>query len=615
MRFRILTITTFVLAAGLTAVAGERTIIRLKDFCSTELRTAGFTVADRMSVHIRAVGAAREKGARSGEGGLFAAGWIINADTRAVVWRMDTRNASGRTMERRVDERVTLERGSYEAYYAVPVFAHESWLMNFSINMDHREEGKRSEGDGLSGFFRQWFGTDLDKEWKKRCGAWQMELAVAEGEAGRISSFTPPRAPAHIVFQRTGLGEHERVREVFAVTREVTLTVYAIGEGLGDGELVDGGYIVNAATRERIWDMTMSSTRPAGGATKNRLARDEVRFAKGTYVLYYNTDDSHSPADWNDLPPADPLNWGITITARSAEDAAAVTRKGAEEFTNVIVRLVKPRDSESRSQGFTLTRDASVRVYAIGERSNARRFMADYATIVDARTRAKVWTMDVDRARYAGGASKNVFVDEVITLPRGSYVVTYVTDDSHSPGEWNTDPPHDVENYGVTVTGAGDDFSMSIVEKYVEKRDRNILAQIVRVGNDAKRVESFTLDRTTRVRIYALGEGQNRQMYDYGWIEDARTGSRVWEMTYGMTFHGGGHRKNRMVNTAFVLERGSYRLHYESDDSHSYNDWNVDQPEDPEFWGITVYRDEEVAPPAPPATPKPPKTPAPPGTP
>jgi hypothetical protein len=137
-----------------------------------------------------------------------------------------------------------------------------------------------------------------------------------------------------------------------------------------------------------------------------------------------------------------------------------------------------------------------------------------------------------------------------------------------------------------------------------------VLAQIVRVRADADASERFRLDRTTRVRVYAIGEGQNREMFDYGWIENAKTGAVVWEMTFSMTLHAGGGRKNRSVNTTVVLEKGDYILRYRSDDSHSYGDWNVDPPEDAMYWGITVYRDdlaEAVAPPAPPAPSPPPK--------
>ena len=265
--------------------------------------------------------------------------------------------------------------------------------------------------------------------------------------------------------------------------------------------------------------------------------------------------------------------------------------------------LVHPRNSDYLSQGFSLKKDARLRVYAIGERDNSRRSMADYGTIMDASTREKVWTMDVDRTSHAGGASKNQYIDEIITLPRGNYVVTYTTDDSHTYDDWNSDPPYDKEHYGITVMGVGEKWDPSIVSKYTEERDKNLIAQIIRPGDNVDASRPFTLDKATRLRVYAIGEGMGREMDDYGWIEDARTGTVVWEMTYRMTFHAGGDRKNRMVNTTILLDRGDYRLRYKSDDSHSFGDWNADPPDDQQYWGITLYRDSGLPRPAP-ATPR-----------
>ena len=92
-------------------------------------------------------------------------------------------------------------------------------------------------------------------------------------------------------------------------------------------------------------------------------------------------------------------------------------------------------------------------------------------------------------------------------------------------------------------------------------------------------------------------------MSDWGWISDKKTGATVWEMTYSMTNHAVGARKNRMVNTTVILDKGEYVLHYETDDSHAYSDWNSDPPEDPEYWGITLYP-EDGTPPIPPLPPK-----------
>jgi hypothetical protein len=328
--------------------------------------------------------------------------------------------------------------------------------------------------------------------------------------------------------------------------------------------------------------------------------------------VYFVTDDSHSCDDWNDEPPFDPSGWGITVSVRDPADGKQVKLVPYNEFQNVIMALTGIRNNEYRTEGFTLKAETRLRVYALGEQSNSRRQMADHAMIINAKTREKVWTMDVDRTVHAGGVSKNRMIDEIITLPQGSYIVVYTSDDSHAYGDWNMDPPKDKERYGVTIMGVGPQFQIGMVERYKEQRDKSIIAQIVRVGDDADLTERFTLDKTTRVRIYAVGEGQNREMYDYGWVEAARTGNVVWEMTYPMTFHAGGGRKNRMVNMSSMFEKGEYLLRYRSDDSHSSQEWNVDPPDDPQYWGITLYRDDAPAPPTKATRPEVPKTPVPP---
>jgi hypothetical protein len=79
-------------------------------------------------------------------------------------------------------------------------------------------------------------------------------------------------------------------------------------------------------------------------------------------------------------------------------------------------------------------------------------------------------------------------------------------------------------------------------------------------------------------------------MYDYGWIEEAASGRIVWEMTYRMTDAAGGAKKNRLFQGTLVLDPGKYAVHYRTDGSHSFNDWNAAPPADPEGWGIQVSR-------------------------
>jgi hypothetical protein len=37
------------------------------------------------------------------------------------------------------------------------------------------------------------------------------------------------------------------------------------------------------------------------------------------------------------------------------------------------------------------------------------------------------------------------------------------------------------------------------------------------------------------------------------------------------------------------LKAGKYIVHYQTDDSHAFGDWNADPPLDQTNWGITIY--------------------------
>lgn len=605
-----------IIALGLTvsaAPAGERLVISLRDMSTVELKSSGLELTQPISVHVRALGGGGEdtKGSRSDE--LFAYGWIINADTRDLVWKMSYGNTSRDRSEREFDGQVRLDRGSYEVYFAAPVFVYHTLFTHIKANVDHRDTplfgSPRSQSKGIWSSIKKWFTDDLQESWDKRSKAWGIDLFVEEPAASSVKPFDPPKQPANVLFRAVGLGDDAFVRQGFSVKDAMTIRVNAIGEGVDEDECSDYGWIVNAKDRSRVWDMDPRACRNAGGAEKNVQWTGTVSLQKGDYILYYITDDSHSAADWNAAPPYDPLNFGVTLTADSDKEKALFQLVPTQEIQNPIVALTKVHDNENRSEGFTLKQDATVRIYAFGERGWESRTMADYGYIVDAKKRTKVWTMEVDRTYHGGGASKNRYVDELLPLQKGSYIVYYSSDGSHSYGDWNAPPPFDPDHYGITVMGWGDRFTPAIAGKYVEERDKSIVAQIQRVGNDAEREERFRLGKTTRIRIYAIGEGQSREMTDYGWIEDAKTGNVLWEMTYAMTFHAGGARKNRMVNTIILLDKGEYTLHYKTDDSHAYGSWNLDPPEDQQYYGITLYRDEGgeslPVPPVPPKAPLP----------
>ena len=613
MKCRSLLVVSLLSAGCWMAPAGEKSFVSLKDMSKVELKYAGFELRAPATLHIIATGAGGSQGWSYKSDRMFAYGWILNADTREPVWEMTTHNTETEGRDRSFDGSITLPAGSYEVYFAACTFVRHTTFSHFDLNVDHRSKplfgsGAKSKNHFFS-WLTQWWNDDANQAWTKRSPAWGIELSADEHAGRYISSFTPPKIRPASVLSVTGLGDDSTVRRAFTLSAPAEIDIRAFGENASGDECADYSWIVDTHTRNRVWKMACHDAQEAGGARKNVLTVSKIRLNKGSYVLYCVTDDSHSAADWNAAPPYDPLNYGVSMEISDPRERSGFATAAYTEDRNVIASIEKVGNNASRSEGFVLTQETLVRVLAFGERSNNRRTMADFGTIIDAKTRARLWTMEPDRTSHAGGASKNRYIDETVTLPAGTYVVTYQTDDSHAYGDWNSDPPFDPDHYGIAVYGAGSDFTPAHVAKYEEEHDKSIIAQIVRVEDNANRSVQFSLDRTSRVRIYAIGEGQNRDMYDYGWIEDARTGTAVWEMTYGMTFHAGGGRKNRMLNSTIVLEKGNYVLRFKTDDSHAYNEWNVEPPDDREYYGTTLYRETaaSAAPsPPPPNRPQPP---------
>lgn len=116
-----------------------------------------------------------------------------------------------------------------------------------------------------------------------------------------------------------------------------------------------------------------------------------------------------------------------------------------------------------------------------------------------------------------------------------------------------------------------------------------VIAQIVRVLDNEDKSVAFSLKGSQQVRIFAVGEGQAGEMFDYGWIENADKGVPVWEMQESKTAHAGGAGKNRKIDLVITLPAGNYKLRYKSDDSHSFDHWNS-LPPDINFWGVAIYK-------------------------
>ena len=547
--------------------------IEIKDLRPDELRVLAFRVVRSTTTQLSAVG-----GQHKHSDQMFAYPWMLNAETRELVWSMADDpdvESSRKSYLGEVKKEFKLKPGTYELYF----FAGRPRVYGNNIQIDGASDLKEFLKDILGGGERY---SDRDL-------AEQMYVRLT-GDTGAFEKLSAPPGPPVAAVELAPAGGDEYRHQGFVLSKPVELNVYAAGEYSEWSEvMVDWGWIVNAANRERVWEMNRWNSEVGGGADKNRVARETINLPAGEYIAYYVTDDSHSYGNWNDIPPYDPEAWGLRIRAAKPADAGAIRAASVEFSEKPIIQMIGVCDNELLSKGFRLKSPADLHVYAIGEYDRFGDRMADYGWISDAKSGERVWAMDGDNTQFAGGAAKNRMFDGVITLDAGEYVVHYVTDGSHSHCSWNSSPPYDQANYGIAISLRGKTAQQGVATVFEPSAGPiGALAALTCVHDNERRSAKFTLEKVTRVKIHAVGEGNRDEMFDYGWIENSADGSIVWEMTYRKTMPAGGAEKNRMVDQTILLDKGTYVVYFVTDGSHSCNNWNDDPPDDPLPWGIVI---------------------------
>ncbi|RMH66090.1 MAG: hypothetical protein D6677_01040 [Calditrichaeota bacterium] len=558
--------------------AGNETCA-LRDMRDAQVKVAGFTLNSDQTVSIHAMGAGGDKETRriynfqQDPFNMFAYAWIIDAHTRQMVWRMTVDNTKRdwwNKWRRTFEGGVRLKKGEYELYLCAIRPDKVSGFLSFERILD------------------MVFGDD--DWWEEQLRKWYVEVRGVDAVLSEEAVKKYHRAwqnQAIVSLESIGDGNYEK--KGFSVTQDIDVDIYAIGEGW-QGEMFDYGWILDMHNRKKVWRMRERKTSHAGGAIKNRVARDRITLPAGDYMVYYRSDDNHSAEKWNTNPPYDPDFWGIMVRPADSSISREIVREMEMPEPEPLIQLIRMGDDDYREAGLIVKEKGAFRIHALGEGRDNK--MYDYGWISDAETGEEVWRMTYRETEHAGGSGKNRLFDGVITLPPGSYIVHYKTDDSHSYKEWNSTPPRNGKMWGITL------YPMNKNQK-AEKADVAsltpdvIIAELTRARNDEHLRKRFSIDKRTVVRIVALGEGDWDEMYDYGWIEDNSTHRKVWRMRYRNTDRAGGASKNRKTDTIITLEPGSYTVHYVTDDSHSFNNWNATPPDQPYMWGITIYKIED----------------------
>lgn len=552
-------------------ISGAETLIDLNDFDGHEVYSAGFNLSTPTDLNVEATILTEHR--RDLDPKLSNA-WILNAQTRQVVWQVSNAEEEDRDgYVLTMTDKINLDAGNYEVYYAT--FPDDYGFFSWH---GHRHRG----------LFAEIFDLDRENYDDRYYSDLYIKIsgngkALTADEMKSLRNNLKEKAVASI----SNLDDESYDSKYFSVKQPAEIEIYAIGE-FSSGEPFDFGWITNVNTRERVWEFSRRRSDHAGGAQKNKVYRNTITLEPGSYQLSYVTDDSHSGEKWNMAPPFDPEFWGITVWPADESAAKSLTAETAEFSGGMtaIAEINKVRDDEFISKGFTLKQDMDLHIYALGEGDHDE--MYDYAWIVSYPEHKVVWRMDYHDTYPAGGDEKNRLFDDLVHFGKGNYLVHYISDDSHAYHSWNSGEPFDKKAWGVTLSAPESQVKSGMITEFNEEEDKSVLVKMTRVGDHEKQKTRFVLEKEQFINIYAIGEGQSGEMYDYAWIEDANTGKTMWEMTYHQTDRAGGARKNRVINDQIRLPAGTYIVVYKTDGSHSFGRWNEQPPNDPGHWGITI---------------------------
>lgn len=550
---------------SITISAFAQEILKVGNVYPGEVEMGGFNLSQDGEIEIEGEGGSFDKW----DNYLSYYAWILNTETREVVWRSENcDDYSDDDGEYDFDMNLNLDAGNYEVYFAAGR-DDSKYLVDGLGMIQGLFEGKKSN----------------IKKYKKRF------FVKISGDEDILSSVNPSKlvdSRNHNIVSFTRVGDSENLEKGFSLNEDTKVIIYGIGEGV-KREFYDFGYIYDVAKNKKVWMFNREDGSIAGGGEKNVVQNAVINLQKGSYKVHYKSDDSHSFDEWNVLPPDDPQYWGIVVSLFDNDDKNNIIPFRDDDILKPIISITKVEEDEFLSQGFTLTKKIELRVMSIGE---GYRELSDYGWIENANTKEIVWKMTYRNSDYAGGGKKNRIVDDNIQLDAGNYIAYYVTDDSHNYDDWNDTPPFEEDMWGITIWTRNKN-DKSYVEFFNPKRfvNKNLIAELTRVGDDRNLKKSFSISRDTKVKIIAIGEGSGRELVDYAWITNSK-GKTVWEMEYKETSHAGGGKKNRVLNTEITLKAGDYKLHYTTDDSHSFNDWNTTAPDNPQMYGVTLLKVE-----------------------
>lgn len=394
---------------------------------------------------------------------------------------------------------------------------------------------------------------------------------------------------------------HER----FEVERPARVVISASGSFEETRDVLAATAWVTDASGRVVWRLDPS--RPARGTLAS--VTDTLALPAGEYDAYFASFGTGAPAP----PPADGLRarlrralsrgrawrgdagrWSLRVEGTDADREAVADLRGEDEdrAARGAVWSSGPVGNDMRTEELLrVSAPARVTLRAVLEATPDA--VRDSAVVLRLGGAAPdtVWAFGYAGSEPAGGVARNRRADATLDLAPGLYRVAVQTGPRHAYEGWELNPPDAPWMWGLTVTSAAPDGAVTALVPS-DKLELPVIASFACVGEDEDLTDTFTLRATTSALVVSAGEIIGSTAYDGGQLDRVLPSGGtepIWVLDRAGSVAAGGDEKNRMGLDMVTLEPGTYRLRYTSDGSHHCDAFNSDPPDDPTFWGITLF--------------------------
>lgn len=381
----------------------------------------------------------------------------------------------------------------------------------------------------------------------------------------------------------------ELIQEAFVLDAPLTLLAHAVGSvrRAGGDSLSVTAWLVEEGSGDVVWSMGQSSRTALRGTLVE--VRDTLNLAPGLYRAYFSTMGTvASDRSVNVLQRVrrretqwvnDRDAWRFTLSAVGEVVHEIRREDGAWEESirdRVLARWNTQDEGEAESLELYVPQPTPIRIQLLGKRGSASGLQFELIPLADGGA-----PFQISAAALApiSGTPMYGTADTTLVLTPGIYRATYL-----SGAGWSAHPPERAHLWGALITANKQEVSPPAYWSEISP-----LIDITQVQGNRVREERFEVTDSVWVRLEALGEISPETLMDFATLYD-RFDHVVWQQSRENSEHAEGSRNNRRSVAWLHLGPGSYRLRFETDPRHHYEDFESSRrPDHPERWGVALF--------------------------